>query len=132
MSETRRILLIDDDAEFLEANKVLLEAHGYEVDTAGGGAAGIQSALSNMPHLIVLDVMMGSDTEGMDVSRRLRDMPELREIPVILLTGIKSAMKLPFSLEPDASWLPVAAVLEKPVPPDMFLARIEEILSNAS
>lgn len=132
MTDRKKILLIDDDVEFVEANKALLEAHGYDVTTAHDGASGVKQALATMPHLIILDVMMTSDTEGMEVSRRIRSMPELQQIPVILMTGIKSAMKLPFGLEPDQEWLPVVEVLEKPVPPDTLLAKIEATLSPAT
>jgi CheY-like chemotaxis protein len=125
---SRKILLIDDDAGLTDSNREILETSGYEVVTAPDGAAGIKKARQTKPDLIVLDVMMKTETEGFDVSRALQDDPELRSIPVIILTGIRKAIRLPFKFEPDKDWLPVKAVLEKPVSPPRFLEEIAKAL----
>jgi CheY-like chemotaxis protein len=124
VSGKKRILLVDDDKEFIEGTKDLLEAHGYEVLKAHTGAQGLEMAKKSYPNLMILDVMMTTDTEGFDVSRKIEESPELKGLPVILMTGIKKAMGLPFSFEPDEDWLPVKAVLDKPVAPDKLLAEI--------
>ncbi len=126
----KRILLIDDDADLTASNKELLEGSGYDVVSAPDGAAGIKKAKQIRPDLIVLDVMMKTDTEGFDVSRMLQDDPDLKGIPVILLTGIRKAMRMPFRFEPDKDWLPVKAVLEKPVPPARFLEEVAKALGK--
>jgi CheY-like chemotaxis protein len=130
MSETRRILLIDDDTDFCEGVRSLLESHGYTVDRAPDGTRGVEMARACRPDLILLDVMMTTDTEGFEVSRQLKEIDELRECPVILMTGIRRAMNLPFGFEQDAEWLPVKAVLEKPVPPEKLLAEVEKHLAG--
>jgi len=129
VSGKKRILLVDDDKEFVQATKDLLEAHGYEVLTAHSGAQGLEIARKSYPNLMLLDVMMATDTEGFDVSRKIEESPELKGLPVILMTGIKKAMNLPFSFEPDEDWLPVKTVLDKPVPPDKLLAEIAKLLA---
>jgi two-component system, OmpR family, alkaline phosphatase synthesis response regulator PhoP len=129
VSGKKRILLVDDDREFVQATKDLLEAHGYEVLTAHSGAEGLEIARKGYPNLMLLDVMMATDTEGFDVSRSIQESPELKGLPVILMTGIKKAMSLPFSFEPDEDWLPVKVVLDKPVPPDRLLAEIAKQLA---
>ncbi|MBT3191949.1 MAG: hypothetical protein HN341_05280 [Verrucomicrobia bacterium] len=86
-------------------------------------------AKEEIPDLILLDVMMTHDTEGFDVSRRLKDIPELEKTVVIMLTGIKRALNLPFAFEPDSSWLPVKAILEKPIPPDQLLKEVSDALA---
>jgi CheY-like chemotaxis protein len=96
--------------------------------TANDGAEAVALALAQRPDLILLDVMMKSDTEGFDVSRKIREIPDIQRIPVILLTGIRRAMNLPFKFEPDEEWLPVARILEKPVAPEKMLAVIKEML----
>jgi CheY-like chemotaxis protein len=73
---------------------------------------------------MLLDVMMAHESEGFDVARKLAEDPATKKIPVLLLTGIRKAMKLPFSFEPDADWLPVKAVLEKPIKPDELLKQV--------
>ena len=129
MNAKKKILMVDDDKEFVQGTKDLLEAHGYEVLTAHSGAEGLALARKSHPNLMLLDVMMTSDTEGFDVSRTIEESPELKGLPVILVTGIKKAMRLPFSFEPDEDWLPVKVVLDKPVPPEKLLAEIAKQLA---
>jgi CheY-like chemotaxis protein len=124
----RLILLIDDDADFTASNRELLEQSGYSVASACDGAAGVKAARERKPDLVILDVMMKSETEGFDVSRTFHDDPDLKGIPVILLTGIRKAMRLPFRFEPDRDWLPVKTVLEKPVQPARLLEEVAKIL----
>jgi CheY-like chemotaxis protein len=121
-----RVLMIDDDSEFVEATMTVLSARGYEVDSAPNGKAGIAKARMHKPDLILLDVMMTTKTEGFDVAREIHKNKELADVPVILLTGVKKEMSLPFGFEPDEAWLPVKGVLEKPVRPDVLLKAVAE------
>ena len=120
------ILIIDDDPDFREAMATLLEAKGYEVETASDGSEGMEMARKSAPGLILLDVMMSGRTEGFDVARKIRDDDSLKNIPVVLTTGIRKDMNLPFGFEPDADWLPVKVILEKPIKPDVLLKAVEE------
>jgi CheY-like chemotaxis protein len=125
-----KILLVDDDVDFVEATKSLLETKGYDVSFAHNGEDGYQKAKTIIPSLMLLDVMMTHESEGFDVARKLSEDPATQKIPVLLLTGIRKAMNLPFSFEPDADWLPVKAVLEKPIKPDELLKQVTEALGN--
>jgi two-component system alkaline phosphatase synthesis response regulator PhoP len=125
-----KILVVDDDIDFLEAQKVLLQAKGYTVFGAPNGDEGYQKAKTEHPDLMLLDVMMTYDSEGFDLARKLKEDPATRQIPVIMITGIRKAKGLPFSFEPDEDWLPVKAVLEKPVKPDELLKTVEEGLKK--
>ena len=87
----------------------------------------LEKARQLKPDLMILDVMMATDTEGIEVSRKIAESPDLRTIPVLLLTGIRKAKNLPFGLTPDENWLPVKVVLEKPVPPDVLLKEIQKL-----
>jgi len=128
MSDKKRILMVDDDVDFVASVKDWLEANGYEVQVAYDGASGMAMAIKGKPDLMILDVMMASDTEGIEVSRRITEVPELKRMPVLMLTGMRKAKNLPFGLEPDANWLPVRVVMEKPVPPDVLLREIQRLL----
>ncbi len=130
MAANRKIVLVDDDRTFVESNRELLEACGYDVFTAHDGAAGIELVRQIRPDLVVLDVMMTTDTEGFETARAIAADHALRRTRVMLLTGVANAMHLPFDFEPDAKWLPVARILEKPVTPSMFIAEIEKLLLN--
>ena len=128
MSEQTKVLLVDDDADFVESTSALLEAHNYSVISAYDGKAGFQKAQDETPDLLLLDVMMSTKTEGFDVARQIARHEELKNMPVILLTGIRNDMNLPYGFEPDEEWLPVYTVMEKPVQPDKLINTIEELL----
>lgn len=128
MNSKKRILLVDDDADFRASVKDWLESNGYEVVVACDGAAGLAEAAREKPDLMILDVMMTTDVEGIEISRKIAESPELKRMPVLIMTGVRAAKNLPFGLEPDASWLPVRAVLEKPVPPDVLLREIQRLI----
>jgi CheY-like chemotaxis protein len=121
----KKILIVDDDASFVEAISTLLETQEYEIITASGGKEGFEKAKKVKPDLMLLDVMMARKTEGFDVARNLKKDNATKNIPVIMITGIRS-YKLPFELEPDEDWLPVTTILEKPVKPEELLKAIEE------
>lgn len=125
---SKRILLVDDDQDFVASVEEWLKANGYAVTVALDGASGLEKARQLKPDLMILDVMMATDTEGIEVSRKIAESPDLRNMPVLLLTGIRKAKSLPFGLTPDENWLPVRAVLEKPVPPDVLLKEIQKLL----
>jgi CBS domain-containing protein/CheY-like chemotaxis protein len=128
MSAKEKILLVDDDDDFVRSMTDLLEAHGYRVISANNGEAGLELAKRDRPDLMVLDVMMATKTEGFEIARRIPACPELRNMPVLLVTGIRSEMKLGFRLEPDETWLPVSRIMEKPIDPSTFVAAVGELL----
>jgi len=125
-----KILLVDDDADFTESSKDLLEAYGYEVAVAHDGTAGIELARRERPDLILLDVMMTTNTEGLDVCRKIREIPALQGVRIVMVTGVSQAMKLPRPLECDPAWLPADRILEKPVPPARLIATVKKVLAG--
>lgn len=131
MAAKKRILIVDDDADFVESNAQLLRANGYEVVSASNGKDGLALARRLRPDLMLLDVMMASDTEGFEVSRKIPQVSELRNMQVILVTGVRQALKLSSMVEPDESWLPVKSVMEKPIPPAALLEEIKKTLALA-
>jgi CheY-like chemotaxis protein len=121
-----KVLVIDDDPEFVDAVVNVLDARGYEVDSAPNGKIGLAKAKERKPDIILLDVMMTTKSEGFDVAREIHKDEQLKNVPVILVTGVKKEMNLPFGFEPDEMWLPVKGVLEKPVKPDVLLKTVEQ------
>ncbi len=124
-----RILMVDDDHEFIQSTRDLLESEGYEVITAYDGESGLQTAIKEKPDIMLLDVMMATNTEGFEISRKIPQTPELANMPVIMVTGVRRALTLPFAFEPDDTWLPVNDILEKPVAPRVLLDAIRKRLS---
>jgi two-component system alkaline phosphatase synthesis response regulator PhoP len=125
----KKILLIDDDPDLLNAVKMILESKSYEVAAAFGGIEGLEKAKTEKPDLIVLDVMM-PDKDGYSVCKELKSDPQLSKIPVILLTGVVSHISTTrytqqMGLETDAD-----DYIDKPVEPDVLVKRIETLLSK--
>jgi CheY-like chemotaxis protein len=129
MNAKKKILLVDDDADFVEMNRALLEENGYEVIAACDGAQCLEKVQEEKPDLIILDVMMATDSEGFDVSRKLRKVCEThKNIPIIMITSVHA--KYPFQFAPDDTWLPVQKFFEKPVPPDLLLQEVRAQLGG--
>ncbi|MFH1062148.1 MAG: response regulator [Candidatus Omnitrophota bacterium] len=123
---TGKLLIIDDDGDFRDAVSTMLTSKGFEVLTAPNGKEGFAIAQKQMPDLILLDVMMTHKTEGFDTARIFKDDEKTKNIPVVMVTGIKNDMHLAYDFKPDEEWLPVKAVIEKPVNPEALLKIIEE------
>jgi CheY-like chemotaxis protein len=127
MTQRRRILLVDDDRDFVEATTAVLESI-CDVDVAYGGHEALAKARASRPDLILLDVIM-PDEDGFAVCDRLRADPHLADVPVIMLTS------LPDGLSPmgEAAQKPcVEDYLEKPVKPAELLRRVNKFLSEES
>jgi len=129
MNINKKVLVVDDDADFVGINKAVLEENGYEVITAHHGRGCVEKARAEKPDLIVLDVMMATDSDGFDVSRELHHYCEAtRNIPIIMVTSVNEKYHLNF--EPDERWLPVEVFLEKPVTPECLLREVRKQLGE--
>lgn len=129
-----KILMIDDDSDIILATRLPLEAHGYKFYIANGGAEGLELVKAIKPDLIILDVVMSSTTEGIEVALKLRDRsPQAeyaayRDIPILMFTAIYKALPMPLANEED--YLPIEAFLEKGSDPDELLDKVDELLKN--
>lgn len=118
--DARQVLIIDDDEDFARAVGALLGSAGYRVLTAHDGRHGLELAKAARPDLILLDVMMSERTEGFFTLQRMRQVPALRDTPVIVVSSIY-AQQPAFRVSPEAGWLPASLFLPKPVNPDRLL-----------
>ena len=125
-----KILVIDDDEDFLVAVQMALEAHGFEVETASDSREGIDKVLSTRPDLVILDVIMDTDYAGFEVARALREEHHQRELPIIMLSNIHSLKKVPYRFAPDEAYLPVDLFLDKPVEAEVLVRTIREVLGE--
>lgn len=124
----KKILIIDDDADFINSVTQVLQSKEYAVVSAPNGKDGVAKAKDQAPDLILLDVMMTRKTEGFDVAKQLNGDAATKNIPVIIMTGIRREFNLPFGFEPDQKYIPVKTILEKPVKPDVLLGAIAKAL----
>lgn len=123
----KKILVVDDDADFVEINKLVLEKNGYEVTVAYNGKECLEKIDLKKPDLIILDVMMTRKDEGFEVSRDLRNSEQTKNIPILMVTSINDTV--PFNFEPDETWLPVDDFIEKPVEPEQLLDKVRKMLA---
>jgi CheY-like chemotaxis protein len=133
----KKILIIDDDPDIVEAMKMVLEAQDFEVHSALNGTEGLSKVKQVQPDLIILDVMMDELTEGFQVSYTLKNAAPGSEygpfakIPILMVTGVGREMHMKFSPETDGAYLPVEAFLEKPVQPKMLIEKVKALLAMA-
>ena len=131
MSEAEKhVLVIDDDVQLVDTIKTLLESQGYQVSHAYRAEKGVELAREERPDLILLDIMFAGPPgpDGVAVSRQLHQDPDLAEIPVVILSGVKKVLDMPVKLAPDEDYMPVKAFLEKPFKPQELLDTLEEAL----
>jgi two-component system phosphate regulon response regulator PhoB/two-component system alkaline phosphatase synthesis response regulator PhoP/two-component system response regulator VicR len=133
MSGGADILVIDDDRDLVNSIRIILESKNYSVRVAYNGKEGYGKIEEKIPDLILLDVMMATDTEGFDLAFKLRNNPQYRDIPVILITGFpqKMATEGPEKFQHilGESW-PVSHLLEKPIDPEELLSIIDSFLKE--
>ncbi|UCH42286.1 MAG: response regulator [Dehalococcoidales bacterium] len=130
MAKKAKVLLIDDDADFVEATKIVLESKPYDVVIAKEGAEGLRKAKEENPDLIILDVIMPVK-DGFTAAEELKKNPELSKIPVIMLTayaemGDRTSVPVSSGLTLDAE-----DYIDKPVTPEELLKRVEKQLAKA-
>ena len=124
-----KILIIDDDPDIVESMKVVLESKKYSVVVTENGEEGLAKAKSEKPSLIILDVMMETNSKGFDIARILRKDKNYKNIPILMLTAIKDATGWDFKKEAgDENWLPVNDYVDKPIKPDELISKVEKLL----
>lgn len=127
--DPKKILIVDDDLDITQAMAVVLETGNYAVTTASNGTEADDAIAQSAPDLVILDVMMDSPQEGFNFSRKLKDNPDTKDIPILMITSVKEKVGIDFKPEAgDDSWLPVQDFLDKPVQPDVLLAKVAELL----
>ncbi len=127
----KKVLVVDDDPSFRTICRAVLSKGGYNVITAVDGSDGLNKARQDRPDIIILDYMMATPTEGSLVSWLLKGDPQLRKIPLLMVTAVGTT--LPWWKEfSDKDQLPIEAWLDKPVTPERLLAEVERLLRTPS
>lgn len=122
-----RILVVDDDRDFVELTSMILTKEGYKVSSAFSGEQAFQTMRAERPDLVLLDVMMATPLEGVAVAREMAGNPALKDIPIIMISSIDSSQHA--ALLPDDLHIPADAWISKPVDPDGLLKTIRRFLA---
>ncbi|MBM3144463.1 MAG: response regulator [Chloroflexi bacterium] len=131
MTQTK-LLIIDDDPDYVDGIKSILEKADYSVDVAYNPKDGFKALESGNYDLLLLDIMMGRGAEGVMVARKINKDPKLRNIPVLIITGIREQIAFLFPGQPvHPRFLPTDELLEKPVDPKFLLEKVAALLEEA-
>jgi CheY-like chemotaxis protein len=125
-----RILIVDDDPDFVATARTVLDDAGYQVAECSRAREAIACVREFRPDLVILDVMMETGTAGFHVSYEIRRDPDFTRVPILMVTAIHQTTPLRFSPETDGEYLPVQRLLDKPVAPDAMLAAVKELLAK--
>lgn len=129
MERQAKILLVDDDPDFVEATKAVLESRPYEIITALSGEEGLQKAREEKPDLVLLDIIMPG-VDGFQVCQQLKKDPQLSQIPVIMITSFSEKyMETSIGVSQGLS-LEAEDFVDKPVAPTELLIRVEKWLNK--
>jgi DNA-binding response OmpR family regulator len=129
MPKKKKILLIDDDKDFLFATKIILEKSGYDVFLAEGGKAGVETWRCVAPDLAIVDMMMETWGEGFSVLQKIRATDAGRETPLFILSAVD--LRGTFNgFDPSMEFPKVNAVLHKPVKAEELIEHVRMALAE--
>jgi len=123
-----RILLVDDDPDFVEITRTILEANGYEVSTAANGDQALKTMRKDLPDLVLLDVMMSTLLDGLNLSHVISEDPVLKQVPVIMISSITESPSA--GMFPTDEYIPIDAWISKPVQPDDLLQKVAQFIKK--
>jgi len=126
--QNAKIMIVDDDTDFVFSTKTVLEQLGYAVTSASNGNQGKAMLARDKPDLVILDVIMASILDGLNMSRFMKDDPAYGDIPIIMVTSVANTDYS--TLFPDDEDLGIDAFLTKPIKPADLKGKVEELLAK--
>ncbi len=132
MNTQKKLIIIDDDPDYVAGIKSVLETANYSVDVAYNPKDGFKALQTNRYDLLLLDIMMGRGAEGVALARKIRKDAKLRELPVLIITGIREQIAFLFPGQPvHPHFVETDELLEKPVEPKLLLEKVSALLKLA-
>jgi DNA-binding response OmpR family regulator len=133
MATKGEILVVDDDPDLRDSLQIILEKNGFSIRTAANGHEALEALKVKRPDLMILDIMMTTDTEGFDLAYELKNKPGAKDLPIILLTSFLEKVRQEgpdqFQHIMGEQW-PAKWLFEKPVDTKKLIAKIEGILAG--
>lgn len=121
-----KILVVDDDPDFVEFTRVVLEREGYTIVSAAGGGEALDKIVEDAPDLIILDVIMDTVLDGLSVAQELGERPDYRDIPIIMVTSIANTDYA--ELFPTDEYVHLDTFLTKPITPERMVKEVNRLL----
>ena len=129
MTNQKKLIIIDDDPDYVDGIKSILERADYSVQVAHNPKEGFQLLQSQPFDLLLLDIMMGRGAEGVAVARKIRKDPKLRDIPILIITGIREQIAFLFPGQPvHPHFVELDELVEKPIEPKLLLEKVSQLL----
>ena len=128
MPSNGKVLIVDDDPDFVEYTRIVLDSQGYDVRTASTADVALRMMRDDRPDVVLLDVMMSYVLDGISIARQMHDDPELRDVPVIMISAIVSRQEA--GLFPTDEYLSVDAFMSKPVDPANLLVQVGKLVQG--
>src|SRR3972149_10922800 len=129
MNTQKKLIIIDDDPDFVAGIRSILEKANYVVDVAYNPKDGLHALQTKNYDLLLLDIMMGRGAEGVAIARKMRKDLKLSEMPVLIITGIREQIAFLSPGEPvHPHFVAVDELVEKPVEPKLLLERVSALL----
>ena len=125
--KVKKVLLIDDDVDLLEQNKILMESRGFDVITAESGEEGYEKFLETKPDTVIVDLMMEESDTGFVVCHRIKKTDHGKSIPVFILTSATydTGFKFDSKTDEEREWIKCDGILNKPVVVEELIQKIE-------
>ena len=127
MSSKSKVLVIDDDPDFVEFVRIILETNGYDVSCAYNADHGVTLLRTGHPDIVLLDIMMSYSMAGLEVTRTMHQDLELSTIPLIVISSVLPGAQ---ALENQEGFSSIVAFMTKPVEPSELLRLIADNIAT--
>lgn len=126
----KRILIIDDDVDFVDLNKAVLQNNGFEVETAFSAREGMDKVQFEVPDLILLDLMLEKHDTGFSFAKSIKADPRYKDIPILMISAVAGETGYDFTQEQDGYWMKTDDFVAKPVEPEELVKRINALIDR--
>jgi len=121
-----RILIADDDPDFVEILTMILKKEGYQIDSAANGDEALAKMRKAPPDALLLDVMMAGVLDGVNVSFQMAQDPVLKSVPIVMISSIPDS---PHADQfPTDEYVPISAWITKPVQPEQLVETVRKLV----
>lgn len=132
----KKIYIVDDDRNIVEALSIVLEKEGYEVASQNDEEFLFDNVIAFNPDLIIMDVIFPENSNaGFEMTRQLKKNEQTKKIPILMLSAVNEKGEYGFTFsnrDRDDWFLPVNDFVEKPILPEELLRKVKELTESES
>jgi CheY-like chemotaxis protein len=130
MSDTIHILLVDDDPDFIEIHRTILESNGYAVDVVYNSRDVLSKLREKKFDLLILDLMMEEKDSGFTLAYAVREDAALAHLHILMLTSAEEKTGFSFQFSKDKEWMKVDDYASKPLRPAELIHKVEALVNT--